>query len=98
MPTCKGCGLEILWAKTERGANVPLDPHPVQIVQDRHGPLRVFKRIGGDVVTLVRGRPLQEGESQWDEGVVEGYVSHHATCVKADDFKTRLGKGGTDNA
>lgn len=28
MPTCKGCGQEIIWKKTEDGKNMPLDINP----------------------------------------------------------------------
>ena len=29
MPKCKGCGAEIIWTKTEKGKNMPLDAKPV---------------------------------------------------------------------
>jgi hypothetical protein len=30
MPTCKGCGAEIIWIKTEAGRNMPIDAKPIK--------------------------------------------------------------------
>lgn len=32
MPTCKGCGKEIEWIRTEAGKQMPVDPDPVTVV------------------------------------------------------------------
>lgn len=32
MPTCKGCGQEIIWVKTGDGKNMPLDPKPKKMI------------------------------------------------------------------
>ena len=29
---CKGCGQVILWVKTEKGKNMPLDPEPKKMI------------------------------------------------------------------
>ncbi|MGE5585779.1 MAG: hypothetical protein ACM309_09680 [Bacillota bacterium] len=32
MTTCKGCGREIKWLRTEAGKQMPVDPEPVTVV------------------------------------------------------------------
>ncbi len=32
MSTCKGCGREIEWIRTEAGKQMPVDPGPVMVV------------------------------------------------------------------
>lgn len=30
MPTCKGCGIQIRWVKTENGKNMPVQANPIK--------------------------------------------------------------------
>ena len=70
--TCRSCGAPILWTKTRKGKNMPLDPKPdpegrfVQILQDDHI-LAHFDRTRSE-----RG---------------PHYQSHFATCPDADQHR-----------
>lgn len=68
MSVCKGCGKEIVWAVSETGRKIPLDPRaPVYSVK------------GGECSLQKNGTNVM-GE------VISYYVSHFATCPKANDF------------
>jgi hypothetical protein len=67
---CKGCGAPMIWAETEDGKAIPLDPSaPVYRVLSHDA-------SGTPKVKLV---PLEDGER-------EVMVSHFKTCPKAGDF------------
>lgn len=73
---CKGCGEPMVWAKTERGKNMPLDPEEV----DRRdvGPkITLF-----DIVRGEDGKPAALVSTS-----VRGHVAHWVTCEKRDEFK-----------
>jgi len=48
MAICKGCGAEILWAKSENGKNMPFNAAPLKVwtldTSDGHGN-RLAKRV-----------------------------------------------------
>lgn len=70
MSKCKGCGKEILWMKTTENKMIPLDPKP-PIYEVHDAAPEEFK--GGADCYGARA----------DKGY---YVSHFATCPKANDF------------
>lgn len=37
MSNCKGCGAEIIWIKTEKGKNMPIDAKPIKIYLSEQG-------------------------------------------------------------
>lgn len=47
MSTCRGCGKEIVWAKTSNGANIAMDPKALVLsVLPEGGKLIAIKPIG----------------------------------------------------
>lgn len=79
MSRCRGCGREIIWAKTDKGKNMPVDPEPAP-----NGTF-VLLRVGGEL----RARHYSvamEHVSEVDRPQ-ERYVSHWATCPDAQDFR-----------
>jgi hypothetical protein len=72
--TCRGCGADILWAKSARGSAIPLDAEPGPsgtMVLEGDGPVAV--NVGPP--TLFDRRPR--------------YVSHFSTCPQAAEFRRR---------
>lgn len=87
LSTCKGCGRPILWAKLAKGSSVPLDPKPATyiVVED-----------GGEYHAMRPADLLAEANDHRFPPVVGVYVSHFATCPKADLFSSSGKKGGGD--
>ena len=79
--TCRACGRRILFIKTMKGKTMPVDAEPVSFVPDVAGNNR-YVLEGGLVVNGVIPMP---GYTD----VHEGYVSHFATCPKADQFRKK---------
>lgn len=79
---CRGCRREILWAITEAGRRMPLDPEPVK--DFGHG-IQVLIHTDDGSVRCRAASPL------FDDGVPL-YQPHWATCPNVDDF--RAPKGG----
>ena len=77
MPKCKGCGKEIRWIKTAKGKNMPLDPEPKKMVVIRK------RELTGSA--LYRNKYRTEDKEY--AVVIDAYMPHWATCVKAEDFK-----------
>lgn len=79
MTTCKGCGREIRWVKTEAGRPMPVDAEGVHFIAGG----------GPDTFITKEGKTLrgQRGRS----GTHYGYIPHWATCPMAGHFR----KGGT---
>ena len=82
LPLCKYCGAKIMWVETASGARMPVDPDLVWSDDCDHGDKLVT--LDGRVVVIDQ---KQEVES------VEGYVSHFATCPKADEARKTRRKG-----
>lgn len=68
MPACRSCGAEIIWALTEKGKRMPVDPEPVP-----HGNLFLRKRENGAYDVRPAGDLL----------LSERYVSHFSSCPAA---------------
>ena len=79
---CRGCGQEIAFIKTVKGKTMPVNPDSVYFIP-AGGP-NTYVMIDG---TVQRGR-----EPDWtDQGKPTqiGYISHFATCQKADSFRKK---------
>ena len=90
--TCKGCSAQMIWAKSPRGANLPLDAN-VKRLRPKRGDERglvVYDIMTStepvEAVVLAMGMVLLDGPALFEDDVVEGYVSHYATCPNAGDF------------
>jgi len=88
--TCRYCPAPLLWAKTERGAGMPLDlgDHPA-------GNMAAHTEAGLVVVrSITASRPIADGERR--------VMSHYATCpgadkARADAAKRKAGKAGASS-
>ncbi len=76
MDTCKSprCGKPIIFARTEKGHRIPLDPDPVT---NGKGNLRLSKVPGDDLPLAVKVKP--------GEGT---HVSHFVTCPASPAFRS----------
>ncbi len=82
MSTCRGCGAEILWGLTAKGARIPLDPKP----EKRVVLAPVFERDDLGFVKAV----IHDERAQ----VVDTFTPHHATCPEAERFRRGRWNGG----
>lgn len=74
---CKGCGAEMIWARTGRGKKMPLDAEPTAdgvfvLEGDEQNP--TTHRLPNDAAATYTG---------------EKYTAHWSTCPKRDDFKRK---------
>ena len=76
---CRGCGAQIMFIKTAKGKTMPVDTNSVMFVPDLNGK-NLYVRPDGDVL-----RGCEAREEDKDKHI--GYISHFATCPKADDFR-----------
>jgi hypothetical protein len=72
MSRCRSCNAPLLWAKTEKGHRIPLDPEPVPA----DGPGLFVLRHGVAVAVPPLAYP--------DEA---NYISHFSTCPQADQHR-----------
>ena len=75
MPQCRACNAEILFIKTPKGKFIPCNPGLVDYANAKPGALLCSK--DGDVVKVDASKHQNK----------TGYVSHFATCPKADEFR-----------
>lgn len=80
----KSCGRDILWGTTVKGKKVPVDlPEKRTIHKNQSGPKE--KRY------VLNGQGLLELRDTWpatkDDKGIDTYLSHHATCPDAKQFK-----------
>jgi len=75
MSRCSSCRAEIIWAATEAGKAIPLDP-----VMSPAGNLIAIEGRPG--LTVRTKAPLLERH-------LVGYVPHFATCPQADNHRRR---------
>lgn len=80
---CRACGARISFIKTKNGKSVPVDVTPVSFVPDVNGNSLYVVPNGEDGCMIVHGCATSEG----DKDVHVGYISHFATCPKADYFR-----------
>lgn len=77
---CRGCGKQILWIKTPAGKHMPCDPEVIFYTKDQKGDMTLVSKTG----EVVRARRTT---AESHDGI--GYVSHYATCPKADQFRKK---------
>jgi len=71
---CRNCGARIVWMKTEKGKNIPLDPGWIRRISDGEA-------LG---MTLYVASTEEEGVAVVSAGPYEragGYTCHIATCA-----------------
>jgi hypothetical protein len=75
---CRSCGEEVVWTKTAKGKNMPVDAQPVE-----DGNLILSRGEDGTLrsVYVRAGATDQAGEPR--------YTSHFATCVHANQHRSR---------
>lgn len=81
---CRGCGEEIAFIKTEKGKSMPVNPVPVR-VKPLAGGYQYITARGNFITGVIVG----DAEDDPDSNTVPAYVSHFATCKKANDFRGR---------
>ena len=74
---CRACGARILWLKTTKGKNMPVDP----------GVIRFHAAGGPETFVTVNGKVERGARST--TGAELGYISHFATCPEADRFRKK---------
>ena len=72
---CAKCKKPILWARTKRGANLPLDPEP-----HAKGNILLVREINKATATVLP----KEAIAKTSEPL---YISHFATCPFAAAFR-----------
>lgn len=78
MSICKGCGAKIIWIETKSGNKMPCDPEPLSWDDVDEGTLLV-----GEDGSVRRSVGInRDNDMAW-------YVSHFATCSKADEFRSK---------
>ncbi|WP_300268295.1 hypothetical protein [Microbacterium sp.] len=71
---CKSCGEPIVWAFTENGSSIPMNPEPVE--------------PNGSGRFVVERDTMRAYAPLFDEGMPT-YISHFATCAHADLHRRR---------
>ncbi len=86
--TCRAatCRATILWAKTEGGKNMPLDPRP----DPDHGTILLW---GERKVAKVFGSTREARAYQFMHGGDGPYTTHFATCPARKQFSKQLSLG-----
>jgi len=85
MARCRDCGVEIVWARTPRGRNIPLDYR-----QDDGQGRDLFVIVGGVAVVV---REVQRAEVRANGGRL--YPPHRRFCRQAARASTRVRKERT---
>ena len=75
---CRACGKMILFLKTVNGKTTPVDANAMYFRKREHGK-ELFVLMNG---STARGETCGEAEAD-----AIGYISHFATCPKADEFR-----------
>ena len=76
--TCKGCGARIIWATTEDGKRIPIDPKPA-----------IYELFWGEEhpITHANVTAYRKPSADLDGLSPDGFgVSHFATCPDANEF------------
>lgn len=75
--TCKGCGQKIRWIITAAGKQMPVDPEPLAWDDVEEGTLLIDQE----------GNVKRSDGNLFDDDGRAWFVTHFATCPKADDFR-----------
>jgi len=70
--TCKACGTPLIWAKTEKGASIPIDLQPAR------------PEYGNIVLQYGLAGPPRADMVKPGHGT---HVAHYATCPEAGRFR-----------
>lgn len=81
MTKCKYCRAEILWAISEKGHRIPLDPSPAD-----NGNIMLDFQPGGVPIATVLGQPEKATGPLW--------IAHFATCKKLKRNKKKAKEPG----
>lgn len=76
---CRGCGQPIIWIGTGGGKSMPCDPDQVVYWKTPGGSHKIVTQ-NGEVYSAELDGPEEKAT-----GI--GYISHFATCPKADLFR-----------
>ena len=76
---CKGCGQLIRWIRTPGGKSMPCDYDQVTYWQTPGGTKKIVTP-NGEVVSA-------ELSGELDKATGVGYISHFATCPRAEAFR-----------
>ena len=79
MATCRGCGAKIRFIKTVAGKTIPVNPEEVAYEQKARGSLKIVT-TNGEVLSA-------EWPADPQKATGIGYISHFATCPKANGFR-----------
>jgi hypothetical protein len=80
MATCKSCGAEIVWTRTENGNPMPLDPGEFPVVENPQGAVLAVTDKG----KVIHGDRVSDS---CESGYVLGRISHFATCPNANQHR-----------
>lgn len=83
---CRGCGMELLFARSPAGTRVPLQAVTALYALDDQGKLFDSNRRQDSVLHRVVGYTLDSGDFVGGKDSTV-YVNHFQTCPKRDDFK-----------
>lgn len=88
MSRCRACGAEIVWIKMRGGKIIPCNAKPIQYSSIPSMPDNVEQLCGGgQVLTLVTPDGDVEHGFFNPESMKIGYISHFATCPRANRFR-----------
>ncbi len=74
MATCRSCNAEIIWVKTAKGKNMPIDAEELEHLNGGDRAFTIFDREGNSM-------RVEPGET------VVGHLSHFGTCPNADKHR-----------
>jgi len=80
MATCRSCGAEIVWTRTENGSPMPLDPGEFPIVENTQGSILAVAANG----KVIRGDRVSDS---YEGGYILARISHFATCPNAKEHR-----------
>jgi hypothetical protein len=78
VPTCRSCGAEIRWARTQAGKAIPLDAG----TRFEGNLVETGEYVDGTPVVRVVGKDEERGKKLL-------YKSHFATCRDADKWRKK---------
>ena len=59
MSKCRGCGAEIVWARTDRGRDIPLDAKPEKRFELSHGHATLMDTYVSHFVTCPKAKEFR---------------------------------------